>query len=79
MPSAVLTEYQLALGHADRLRADDLVGGLFFQVAVLVNARFMRKRILAHNCLIRLRPKRDAAGQQLARAIQLFSVDGQSL
>ena len=75
VPAAVLAEHQLAFGHADRLRIDDLVGGAFLEVAVLVDAGLVRERVRAHNRLVRLRPEGDDARQQLAGRIQMLGVD----
>ena len=61
MPAAVLAQHQLAFGHADRLRIDDLVGGAFLQVAVLMDAGLVRERVAPDDGFVRLRPEGDDA------------------
>ena len=56
-----LPSTSLRFGHADRLRVHDLVGGLLFEVAILVDAGFVRERVVADDGLVRLRPERDDA------------------
>ena len=41
--SGMLAQYQLGIGHADRLRCHDLVGQRILEYAILMNARFVSK------------------------------------
>src|SRR5436190_3255221 len=75
MPAAVLSQHQLAFRHAHRLRVDDLVGGLFLEVAVLVDTGFVRERVAADNGFVRLWSERDDRAQHLARRVEVLGVD----
>src|SRR5690348_2291697 len=72
MPAAVLPQNQLRLRNPDRMRIDDLVSGLLLQVTILMDARFVRERILSHDSLVRLRPKSDGLRQKLAGRVNML-------
>ena len=59
MPAAVFAQHQAAFGDADGARVDDLVGGFFLQVAILVDAGLMGERIAPHDGLVGLRAESD--------------------
>jgi hypothetical protein len=63
VPARVLAEHQLRAREADVLRTHDLVGLAVLEHAVLVNAGFMRERVLADNALLRgiVAPTRSAS------------------
>src|SRR5690242_7944887 len=75
MTPAVLTQYELAFRHPDRTGVDDLVGGLFLQIAVLVDTGLMRESIPADDGLIRLRTESDGVGEQFAGGEEVLGVD----
>ena len=65
--AAVLAQHQLAFpGTPTAVRVDDLVGGPLFQIAILVDAGFVRERVLADDGLVGLRAESDDRGQHLA-------------
>ena len=74
VPAGVLTEHQRGARHADLLRSDDLVRQAVLQQAVLVDARFVRECIAAHDRLVRLGEDADDVGQELAGAEDLLRV-----
>src|SRR5271157_2995061 len=45
VPAAVFAQHQPAFRHAHRARIEDLVSGLLLQVAILVDAGFVRERV----------------------------------
>ena len=49
----VLAKHQVGLGHAHQGGRHDLVAKRVGQHAVLVNPRLVRKRVIAHNRLVR--------------------------
>ena len=75
MTAAVFPKDQASFGNADRLRVDDFVGGLFLQVAVLMDAGLMRECVFPDDGFVGLRAEADEARQRLAGRIQMFSVN----
>src|SRR5260370_16420873 len=75
MPAAVLPEHELAFGNSDHVRVDYLVGGALLQEAVLVDARFMREGVLAHQRFVGLRPEGNGLRQKLAGGVDLLRHD----
>src|SRR5262249_23836083 len=75
MPAAMLAQYELAFGHADRLRIDDLVGGFLLEVSVLMDTGFVRERVAADDGLIGLRSKGDDGAEHLAGGIEVLGMD----
>jgi len=55
VPPAMLAENQLAFRHTDAVRVYDLVSGPLLQEAVLMDAGFMRERVLANDGFVGLR------------------------
>ena len=54
MPAAVLAQNEFGAQHSHILGVHDLIGGAFLEHAVLVNARFVSKGVLADNRLVAL-------------------------
>src|SRR5215471_3131077 len=73
--SGVLAKHELAFGYAHAARVDDFVGGFFLEIAVLVNAGFVRERVPSHDRLIGLRSESDDRSEQLAGGVKMFGVD----
>ena len=64
--SGMLAQYQLGIGHADRLRCHDLVGQRILEYAILMNARFVSKCVAAGNGFVGLYGNSGDFAQQLA-------------
>jgi hypothetical protein len=66
--AAVLAKHEIGAGHAHVVRPHDLVRRVMLQHAVLVDAGFVRERVLADHCLVaRNRHARDAREQAAGR------------
>ena len=75
MAAAVLAQHKLAFGHSHRLGIDDLVGGFLLQIAVLMNAGFVREGVAADDGLVGLGSEGDDGAQELAGRVEVLGVD----
>src|SRR3954452_6788808 len=66
VPAAVFAKHETAFGYADGARVDNLVGGFFLEIAILVDAGFMRERVAPNDGLVGLRAESDDRSQKLA-------------
>ena len=73
--AAVLAEHEIAAREPDVLGSHDLVGRVVPQHAVLVDARLVRKRVLADHGLVARDRHAGDRGEQAARRIQPSRVD----
>ena len=73
--ATVFAQDKPAFGNADTFGVDDFVGGLFLQIAVLVNAGFVREGVFPDNGFVWLRAKADHGGEQLAAGVEMFGID----
>ena len=71
----MLSEHERALAKTDVLRLHDLVGRAMLEHTVLMDASFMRERILPHNGFVALHDEPRHLAEKLARGIDAGRVD----
>ena len=75
MSPGMFAEHERICRHADGFRRHDLIAERIVNHAMLVNARFVRKRVAADNSLVWLHFKSDDAREQLTGGIKLLGSD----
>src|SRR5664280_3181724 len=75
MAPRMFAEHQDTLGGANRFRPHDLVGGLVFEHAVLMNSGFVGESVSSNDCFVGLNYDTGAGADEFAHFAELGRVD----